>query len=86
MFIFDNINTYWFLISLCFGLLLVYCTTPMPDVIIQYPTPDNAHKLVFKDDADNCYKFNTTEINCPPADKISEFPIQTGVDYLKSKM
>jgi len=76
MFIFDNINTYWFLISLCVGLLIVYCTTPVPDVIIKYPTPDNAHKLVFKDAANNCYKFNTTEVNCPSSDKISTFPIQ----------
>ena len=31
---------------------------PEPDVIIKYPTPENAHNLTFRDDADNCYKFN----------------------------
>ena len=57
MFIFDNIDTFWFLISLALGLFLVYCTTPQPEVIIKYPTPENAHKLVFKDDSNNCYRF-----------------------------
>ena len=50
MFILDKIDTFWFLTSLCVGLLIVYCTTPNPDIIIKYPTPFNAHKLVFKDD------------------------------------
>ena len=48
----------------------------MPDIIIKYPTPFNSHKLVFKDDADNCYKFNTEEIQCPRQEDISDFPIQ----------
>tara|TARA_B100000902_G_C27188061_1_gene852429 strand:- start:494 stop:754 length:261 start_codon:yes stop_codon:yes gene_type:complete len=81
MFIIDNIDTRWFLISLCVGLLMVYCTTPMPDVIIKYPTPFNSHRMVFKDDVDNCYKFNTHEVSCPKKELISEFPIQTKVDY-----
>lgn len=76
MFIISNIDTFWFLISLCIGLLLVYCSTPLPDVIIKYPTPYNAHNMVFKDDVDNCYKFNTDVVNCPENSKISEFPIQ----------
>jgi len=73
MFILDKIDTFWFLTSLCVGLLIVYCTTPTPDIIIKYPTPFNAHKLVFKDDVD---KFNTKEISCPNQEQISEFPIQ----------
>jgi len=76
MFIINNIDTFWFLISLSIGLLLVYCSTPLPEVIIKYPTPYNSHDMVFKDDVDNCYKFNTDIVNCPKGNKISEFPIQ----------
>ena len=76
MFIIDNIDTFWFLISLCVGILLVYCSTPLPDVIIKYPTPYNSHEEDFKDDVDNCYKFNTNIVNCPKSKDISEFPIQ----------
>ena len=75
MFIFDNIDTFWFLISLALGLFLVYCTTPQPEVIIKYPTPENAHKLVFKDDSNNCYKFKTKEVKCPKKN-INKIPIQ----------
>ena len=52
MFILSNINTKWFLISFALGLLLVYCTVPKPEVIIKYPTPDNADITIFKDDID----------------------------------
>jgi hypothetical protein len=76
MSILSNIDTFWFLTSLCVGLLLVYCTTPTPDIIIKYPTPFNAHKLVFEDDVNNCYRFHTHEVSCPRAKDISSFPIQ----------
>lgn len=75
MFIFDNIDTFWFLISLALGLFLVYCTTPQPEIIIKYPTPENAHELVFKDDSNNCYKFKTKEVKCPKKN-INKIPIQ----------
>ena len=45
--ILDFIDLKWFLISLAVGLFLVYCTSPTPDVIIKYPTPENADKLIF---------------------------------------
>ena len=76
MIIFNNIDTFWFLISLAVGLFLVYCTTPQPEVIIKYPTPENAHELIFKDDSNNCYKFNTKEVKCPKKGKIHKIPIQ----------
>lgn len=75
MFITDNIDPYWFLISLCIGLFVVYTSTPLPEVIIKYPTPENADTLIFKDKTDNCYKFNTTEVNCPSLEKIYDIPI-----------
>ena len=75
--ILDFIDLKWFLISLAVGLFLVYCTSPTPDVIIKYPTPENADKLIFKDDVDNCYKFKVDEIKCPTDETtINEIPIQ----------
>ena len=76
MFILHYIDTFWFLIALCIGLFVVYSTTPSPDIIVKYPTPQNSHRLVFKDDVDNCYKFKTTEISCPQTGTIHEIPIQ----------
>ena len=44
---------------------MMYCTAPVPEVIIKYPTPENSENTVFKDDVDNCYKFISSEIDCP---------------------
>jgi hypothetical protein len=76
MFIINNINPKWFFLSLSLGLLIVYCSTPNPEIIIKYPTPENSNRTVFSDDSDNCYKFITDEIKCPKSDLINEIPIQ----------
>lgn len=81
MFILDNIDLRWFLISLFIGLFVVYTTTPNPEVIVKYPTPDNAHNSVFKDDSDNCYKFTTEEVDCNQSNEINEIPIQKKSEY-----
>ena len=86
MFILDNINTKWFLVSFAFGLFLVYCSAPQPEIIIKYPTPDNAIDTVFKDDIDNCYKFDVEKIKCP-ANKnlINTIPISRKIEYFSKK-
>lgn len=61
---FKFINPYAFFISLFIGLMYVYMFTPSPEIIIKYPTPDNTENIRFKDRADNCYKYKTTEIDC----------------------
>lgn len=75
MSILKNIDVYWFLISLFIGLFIVYSTAVTPEVIIKYPTPENADSMIFKDDVDNCYKFKTTEVQCPTSGKIYDIPI-----------
>ena len=68
-----------FLISLAFGLLLVYLYQPPQSIIYTYPTPDNIDNLKFKDKANNCYKFGALEIICPSnKSNINNIPIQSG--------
>ena len=77
MFLIDKIEPIYFFISLFVGLFLCYILTPTPDIIIKYPTPETAHKLIFKDGANNCYKFISEEVDCPDDEKlINEIPIQ----------
>jgi len=84
MFLIDKINPFIFLISLFIGLFFSYSFSPTPDIIVKYPTPENAHKLIFEDDTDNCYKFISKRINCPKDKKmINEIPIQKSI---KSKI
>lgn len=59
------IDLKYFLISLCIGFFFVYIFTPYPDVVVIYPTPENAGKVIYRDTADVCYKYKATEVSCP---------------------
>ena len=65
-----------FIISLSIGLLFVYLSSPPPTVIYVYPTPENINKVEYKDKADNCYQFKSTEVSCVGSDEIKTIPIQ----------
>ena len=65
-----------FIISLSIGLLFVYLSSPPPTVIYVYPTPENINKVEYKDKADNCYQFKSTEVSCVNSDEIKTIPIQ----------
>ena len=65
-----------FIISLSIGLLFVYLSTPPPTIIYVYPTPENINKVEYKDKADNCYQFSSTEVSCVNTEDIKTIPIQ----------
>ena len=54
-----------FIISFCVGIFMVYITLPLPEIIIRYPTPFNAGKIVYKDNANICYVYDSKEMSCP---------------------
>jgi len=54
-----------FMISFSIGILIVYLTSSPPREIMVYPTPDNVDELMYKDNADNCFKFTPSEVACP---------------------
>jgi hypothetical protein len=66
-----------FLVSLSIGLLFAYLSSPPPTIIHVYPTPDNASQMEYIDKANNCFKFDATEVKCP-SDRglIKNIPIQ----------
>ena len=61
----DYINPVAFLIALFIGLFLTYIYSPPKKIIIKWPTPENAGKIIYKDHSDSCYKYKANEINCP---------------------
>ena len=75
--LFKYISFKVFLVSLSIGLLFAYLSTPPPTIIYVYPTPDNVNQMEYVDKADNCFKFEATEIKCP-SDRslIKKIPIQ----------
>jgi hypothetical protein len=59
------INFRYFFCALVIGLFVAYISTPPPDIVIKYPTPDNAGKVTYRDAADVCYKYKSKVVKCP---------------------
>lgn len=64
MLLIEKIDPMAFFVAFCIGLFLVYITTPTPELIVKYPTPETADSLIYTDMADNCYKYKATEAPC----------------------
>ena len=71
--IFNYIDGYYFMISLCIGIFFVYILSYQPQIIIRFPTPDN--NLIYKDKNDMCYKYDSKEVECSISAK--EIDLQT---------
>ena len=58
-------NIFAFIIAFSFGILYVYISAPKPQIIIKYPTPYNANKIVYRNpNSDMCYKYEVQEVKC----------------------
>ena len=74
--IFKYINPYIFLLSFFVGMFIVYTTSPAPEIIYQYPTPENSNS-VYQDSAGLCYKMKGKQVKCPnDIKKIEPYHIQ----------
>ena len=61
----NKINWPIFFISFAVGLFMVYVFGQDLKKVYVYPTPDNVDKILFKDKAGNCVKYNLIETTCP---------------------
>lgn len=61
----DYIDPLSFFIAFGIGLFITYITTPPRKVVIKWPTPENAGKIIYKDQTENCYKYEANEVQCP---------------------
>ena len=69
------------MIAFAFGVFISYIFTPNPKIVIKYPTPQNAGKVTYVDDAGVCYRYKAVEVGCPlPTDsdreKVRQLPLQ----------
>ena len=67
----------YFFIALGIGMMMVYVTSPVPEIVFKYPTPVNSGKVVYQDNSENCYKYKAKEVECPKKEnEIKVVPIQ----------
>ena len=66
-----------FLISLAIGLFFIYAFGPEEKKVFLYPNPQNILNTIYKDKADQCFKYSSSEVTCP-TDKslIQKVPMQ----------
>ena len=66
-----------FLVSFAIGIFFVYVYGPEMKTIYIYPSPENVNRVLYKDNADNCFRFVPNQIECPKdKSKISDILIQ----------
>jgi hypothetical protein len=71
------INLFTFIISFAIGLFFVYILGPDKRTVFVYPTPETVDNVLFQDATDNCFKYESNEVNCPKDDSLlSKIPIQ----------
>lgn len=59
----DQIDFKYFIISFCLGILIVYVLQPKTQIIYKFPSP-NTIEQKYKDNTNNCYKFDFEEVQC----------------------
>jgi hypothetical protein len=63
-------NPYYFIYGLSIGLILVLLLKPKPKILIQYPTPFNANKTIYKDNLNQSYKLKAIRTQCSNNNKV----------------
>ena len=61
---FDFLHPFAFLIALAIGIFYVYISTPPKRIVYKFPTPDNAGKIIYRDEAGTCYKYKAVTVPC----------------------
>lgn len=81
---FKLIKPVYFLFALAIGLFFVYIMQPKPEIVVKFPSPYNADKLVYEDKAGMCYKYSADNTACPTDTKLIK--PQPSFELFKNKL
>jgi hypothetical protein len=85
--ILDRLNFFYFILSFSIGLFICYITNPQPEIILKFPSPTNAGKVIYKDKAGECYAYKAEKLTCPEQKKdIKPQPILEDFRNCKKKV
>lgn len=59
-----RLNMSALIVSFAIGILFTYLVTPPPRVIVKFPSPFNAGKVIYRDNSDTCYMFKSDAVEC----------------------
>lgn len=62
--LFGRLNVTALLASFAIGILFTYLVTPPPKVVVKFPSPYNAGKVLYRDTSDTCFMFKSEEVEC----------------------
>lgn len=66
-----------FLVSFAIGVFITYIFGPETKTVYIYPSPENINKILYKDNADNCFYIEQKNVKCPKDNSlISSIPMQ----------
>lgn len=60
-----KINYLVFMVAFGVGIFFCYISTPPPQVVVKFPSPYNAGKVLYKDKSDTCYRYSAEDVACP---------------------
>lgn len=58
--------------SFAIGIMLTYVIVPTPRVVVKFPSPYNAGRVLYRDKADTCFMYRSDHVECSSADKPGE--------------
>lgn len=65
--IFDFLHPLAFFLSFGIGVMVVYTMSPQPELVVKFPTPLNAGKVIYRED-NECYRYRYEEVDCDSYD------------------
>jgi hypothetical protein len=67
------------------GLLVCYVMEPQKKVVLKFPSPSNAGKVVYVDKQGQCYKYNVQKLDsCPSTTNVKPQPVME--DFRNKKL